>query len=134
MGIRISDVLYLLQQLSPLFWAADLYRIPISREDVFTGDTWGQLVAPIKVGNYDTYALIDTGTPLLFFIWRHWFEGVQPGGCKLYVFGCYECSPDVCTKGDETTFKYDNDYTVTLFRHHDTLSLGASTVAGIEFG
>ncbi|EER04451.1 hypothetical protein Pmar_PMAR000021, partial [Perkinsus marinus ATCC 50983] len=41
-----------------------------------------------------------------FFLWKHWYEKGHPGKCKDIIFGCYECSPEVCSEGKLYTLRF----------------------------
>ncbi|KAF4667631.1 hypothetical protein FOZ61_008020 [Perkinsus olseni] len=91
-----------------------LVRLGISRLYVESPPGWRKLVAKLEVDNEEVYALVDTGSPLLFFLWRH--------------------SPKPCQAGPTKTFSFHDDTDVTVFRHHGTLSLGILSVRDIDFG
>ncbi|KAF4757289.1 hypothetical protein FOZ63_009327, partial [Perkinsus olseni] len=107
-----------------------LVRLGISRMYVESPPGWRKLVAKLEVDNEKVYALVDTGSPLLFFLWRHSYGP----SCQNLLYGCYECSPKPCQAGPTKTFSFHDDTDVTVFRHHGTLSLGSSSVRDIDFG
>ncbi|KAF4699337.1 hypothetical protein FOZ62_018067, partial [Perkinsus olseni] len=93
---------------------AAVIKVDISRE--LEGLSYA-LVAKLKVDGQDVSAVVDTGARETFLVWRHWFNGLVPGGCETILYGCYECTPEPCVKGSTYELSFTDGSEVTLFDH-----------------
>ncbi|KAF4672711.1 hypothetical protein FOL47_000190 [Perkinsus chesapeaki] len=91
-----------------------------------------QPVVNFKADGQNIYAIIDTGTPYFFLVWKQWYEGSHQS-CNELIFGCYECvSP--CKQGPTKIFTFVGDREVWLFPHTGKLDLKGKVSASLDFG
>ncbi|EER17155.1 aspartyl protease, putative [Perkinsus marinus ATCC 50983] len=110
-----------------------ILRLPISLDVYDPGRADLYLIADITVDAMSFRQLVDTGSPLTFFIWRKWYESVKPGGCETIPSKCYACLPE-CTPGPTKVFTFADGSKVTLFEHSGTVNFGGEEVENIDFG
>ncbi|KAF4675079.1 hypothetical protein FOZ60_001110, partial [Perkinsus olseni] len=109
---------------------AAVVKVDISRE--LEGVHYA-LVAELKVDGQEVKAVVDTGARETFLIWRHWFNGVAPGGCETILYGCYECTPEPCVKGPTKEVSLVDDTEITFFEHTGKFAFDVGEVS-IDFG
>ncbi|EER06346.1 aspartyl protease, putative [Perkinsus marinus ATCC 50983] len=110
-----------------------ILRLPISLDVYDPGRPDLFLIADITVDAMSFRQLVDTGSPVTFFIWRKWYESVKPGGCETIPSKCYACLPE-CTPGPTEVFSFQDGTEVTLFKHSGAFSFGGKVVRNIDFG
>ncbi|KAF4737930.1 hypothetical protein FOZ62_000661 [Perkinsus olseni] len=87
-----------------------------------------------KVDNQDIHAVVDTGNPYTFLVWKHWYEKEYPGGCDKLAFKCYECTPAPCQPGSNKTLNFYDGENMTIFKHSGVVDFGTATENDISFG
>ncbi|EER16092.1 hypothetical protein Pmar_PMAR003555 [Perkinsus marinus ATCC 50983] len=98
-------------------WGEKLIRMDISPQKVSGAANSAHLLANLKIDGEDVTALVDTGSPITYFVWRHWYESTAPGGCEKIIYKCYECNPAPCREGPKKQFEVFDGTRVTLFPH-----------------
>ncbi|KAF4700042.1 hypothetical protein FOZ62_032252, partial [Perkinsus olseni] len=88
----------------------------------------------LKVDGEEINALVDTQSPNTFFVWKHWYESLSPGGCQELLFKCYECNPPPCVQGPITYLDTLDRVEVGIFHQAGKVDFGTVTADGIEFG
>ncbi|KAF4730796.1 hypothetical protein FOZ62_023480 [Perkinsus olseni] len=109
-------------------------RIGIRAQKVTSHVNSVQLLAYLKVDNQDIHAVVDTGNPYIFLVWKHWYEKEYPGGCDKLAFKCYECSPAPCQPGPNKTLNFYDGENMTIFKHSEVVDFGTVTENDISFG
>ncbi|EER01782.1 hypothetical protein Pmar_PMAR015524 [Perkinsus marinus ATCC 50983] len=115
-------------------WAEKLIRMSIfvQKEDALTNP--GDLMTNLKVDGEDVTVLVDTGSPFTYFVWRHWYESTNPGGCEKIIYKCYECNPAPCHEGPKKHVKFIDGTYVNVFFYSGKVNFGSFTASGIDFG
>ncbi|KAF4706248.1 hypothetical protein FOZ63_008809, partial [Perkinsus olseni] len=87
-----------------------LIRLPIQWKQEFWKETYGySFLVPIEADGQDLNLLVDTGASDIFFISKEWLgESKGLGACEASVYGCYECTTDLC-KARVTDITFDDE-------------------------
>ncbi|KAF4653062.1 hypothetical protein FOZ61_009213 [Perkinsus olseni] len=63
-----------------------LVRIAIFPQKAVASAVTVQLVGQLKVDGEEINALVDTQSPNTFFVWKHWYESLSPGGVEVGIY------------------------------------------------
>mmetsp|Transcript_15865 Transcript_15865/g.13294 ORF Transcript_15865/g.13294 Transcript_15865/m.13294 type:complete len:85 (-) Transcript_15865:7-261(-) len=75
----------------------------------------------MKADGQEVSCLVDSGSSVLFVVWKKWFEAVGQK-CDDLIFGCYECVPP-CQLGRKKHFCFEDDTCVSVFPHSGKFDL-----------
>ncbi|KAF4722585.1 hypothetical protein FOZ62_000705, partial [Perkinsus olseni] len=112
-----------------------LIRLPIQWKQEFWKETYGySFLVAIKADGQDLNLLVDTGASDLFFISKEWLEESEGlGACEASVYGCYQCTTDLCdARVTDITF-YD-DSCASIVPLTGNLTIGEQEVPEVKFG
>ncbi|KAF4650496.1 hypothetical protein FOL47_001106 [Perkinsus chesapeaki] len=82
----------------------------------------------------DLWALIDTGSPSTYFLWKDWFEEEYgEEACTFPGIGCYTC-PTPCQPHNPFWITYLKGPSVRVFLYRGTVPLSSVNVSDLQFG
>ncbi|KAF4652515.1 hypothetical protein FOZ61_009625 [Perkinsus olseni] len=114
---------------------AQLVRLPV----LVTEESWKDqydysLIVPIKADGQDLNLLVDTGTSEVFFLSKEWLEVSEGlGACEASVYGCYECTTDLCD-AEVSEIEFCDGDCVSIVPLTGNLTIGGQEVPGVKFG
>ncbi|KAF4693667.1 hypothetical protein FOZ60_010340 [Perkinsus olseni] len=112
--------------------ASGTIRVHIILKKVETDRLYETLItAPVKADGQSLSLLVDTGSPKFFIIEQHFGRTRSFEVCE--IFGCYECSTDLC-EGKVAEVSYADETYARIVQHRGTLELGDRFIPGAEFG
>ncbi|KAF4652010.1 hypothetical protein FOL47_011305 [Perkinsus chesapeaki] len=112
--------------------ADKLVRMDVSFKMTGVNKGFPQPVVNFKADGQITYALVDTGAPYVFLVWKQWYENSHED-CKEFLFGCYECIPP-CKQGPTKTYTFADHSAVSLFLHTGKLDFNGEVSTPLDFG
>ncbi|KAF4652827.1 hypothetical protein FOL47_010843 [Perkinsus chesapeaki] len=87
-----------------------------------------------KMPTGDIWAMIDTGSPSTYFLWKDWYEEeLVPGACRKPGVGCYTC-PTPCPPLNPFWITYHDGDRVRVFLYNGTVPLSSTNVRNLQFG
>ncbi|KAF4727803.1 hypothetical protein FOZ62_004893 [Perkinsus olseni] len=114
---------------------AQLVRLPV----LLTEESWKDqydysLIVPIKADGQDLNLLVDTGTHELFFLSKGWLEESEGlGACEASVYGCYQCTTDLCD-AEVNEIEFCDGDCLSIVPLTGNLTIGGQEVPGVKFG
>ncbi|KAF4744387.1 hypothetical protein FOZ63_002036 [Perkinsus olseni] len=110
-------------------------RLPVYYRELYDhGKHDYAIVASMKVDGQAVSPLVDTGSPLLFFIEKTYLQRtLSPESCQGFIYGCYECHTDVFKQKVTITEHCDGTCAYTV-QHRSTLELGGRVAPDVDFG
>ncbi|KAF4693660.1 hypothetical protein FOZ60_010334 [Perkinsus olseni] len=110
-------------------------RLPVYYRELYDhGKHDYAIVASMKVDGQAVSPLVDTGSPLLFFIEKTYLQRtLSSESCQGFIYGCYECHTDVFKQKVTITEHCDGTCAYTV-QHRSTLELGGSMPLHIDSG
>ncbi|KAF4721159.1 hypothetical protein FOZ62_021716, partial [Perkinsus olseni] len=92
------------------------------------------LLVPIKADRQGLNLLVDTGTHELFFISEEWLkESEGLGACEASIFGCYQCTTDLCD-AEVSEIEFCDGDCVSIVPLTGNLTIGEQEAPGVKFG
>ncbi|KAF4717675.1 hypothetical protein FOZ63_001111 [Perkinsus olseni] len=108
-----------------------LVRLPVSwRQELYDY----LLLVPIEADRQGLNLLVDTGTHELFFISKEWLEETEGlGACEASIFGCYQCTTDLCD-AEVSEIEFCDGDCVSVVPLTGNLTIGGQEVPEVKFG
>ncbi|KAF4679024.1 hypothetical protein FOZ60_015598 [Perkinsus olseni] len=121
--------------LYPCVATGQLIRLPIQRTPWSWKGQYDQLLlVPIKADRQGLNLLVDTGTHELFFISEEWLkESEGLGACEASIFGCYQCTTDLCD-AEVSEIEFCDGDCVSVVPLTGNLTIGGQEVPEVKFG
>ncbi|KAF4676746.1 Serine/threonine-protein kinase smu1 [Perkinsus chesapeaki] len=110
-------------------------EVPVELKTIPGGDLF--LYSHLTNGGKDLLSVVDTDSPVSYFVWKTWYESAtKVGGCGKFPLGCYECKAPCDPKTKETyVATFLGGIKFTVFRHTDSnIKLGSTDVGNLDFG
>ncbi|KAF4669316.1 hypothetical protein FOL47_002620 [Perkinsus chesapeaki] len=108
-------------------------KLAISRLNT-ADDKVGLLTTLLADGQQQT-AVVDTGGPKSFFVWKSWYEHLLgPGSCKQLLWGCYDRKLPFPKPANLEYIDFNDDSSVGIFPYSANVRFGNFAKANTKIG